>query len=61
LIAVFVVPLALICAPLRHIPLRWITVDSSFGVFGAIPRTGSRVDWRTPIGPRRRPPAVAAA
>lgn len=32
-----VVPLALICAPLRHIPLWWIAVDSSFGVFGAIP------------------------
>ena len=32
-----VVPLALICAPLRHIPLWWILVDSSFGIFGAIP------------------------
>ena len=32
-----VVPLALICAPLRHIPLWWIAVDSSFGIFGAIP------------------------
>lgn len=32
-----VVPLALICAPLRGIPLWWIAVDSSFGVFGAVP------------------------
>jgi len=32
-----VIPLALICAPLRHIPLWWTAVDSSFGVFGAIP------------------------
>jgi hypothetical protein len=32
-----VVPLALICAPLRHIPLWWILVDSSFGLFGAVP------------------------
>lgn len=32
-----VVPLALICAPLRDIPLWWIAVDSSFGIFGAVP------------------------
>ncbi len=32
-----IIPLALICAPLRDIPLWWIAVDSSFGVFGAIP------------------------
>lgn len=32
-----IIPLALICAPLRHIPLWWTAVDSSFGVFGAIP------------------------
>ena len=32
-----VVPLALICAPLRDIPLWWTAVDSSFGIFGAIP------------------------
>jgi hypothetical protein len=32
-----VVPLALICAPLRHVPLWWTAVDSSFGVFGAVP------------------------
>jgi hypothetical protein len=32
-----IIPLALICAPLRHIPMWWTAVDSSFGVFGAIP------------------------
>ena len=32
-----VVPLALVCAPLRDIPLWWIAVDSSFGVGGAVP------------------------
>lgn len=32
-----IIPLALICAPLRDIPLWWTAVDSSFGVFGAIP------------------------
>jgi hypothetical protein len=32
-----VIPLALICAPIRHIPLWWIAVDSSFGIFGAVP------------------------
>jgi hypothetical protein len=32
-----VIPLALICGPLRHIPTWWTPVDISFGVFGAIP------------------------
>ena len=32
-----VVPLALICGPLRGIPFYWRLIDSSFGVFGAIP------------------------
>lgn len=32
-----VVPLALICAPLRGLPLWWTPIDISFGVFGAIP------------------------
>jgi hypothetical protein len=32
-----VIPLALTCAPLRHVPLWWTAVDSSFGVLGAIP------------------------
>jgi hypothetical protein len=32
-----VVPLALICGPLRQIPLGWRLIDCSFGVLGAIP------------------------
>ncbi|KIQ67114.1 membrane protein [Kitasatospora griseola] len=32
-----VIPLALICGPLREIPLFWQFVDMSFGVFGVIP------------------------
>ncbi len=32
-----IIPLALICGPLRGIPFWWSLVDMSFGVFGAIP------------------------
>ena len=32
-----IVPLALICGPLRGIPLFWQLIDCSFGVFGIIP------------------------
>jgi hypothetical protein len=32
-----VVPLALVCGPIRHIPLGWRLIDCSFGVFGAVP------------------------
>ena len=32
-----VVPLALICGPIRGIPLPWRIIDCSFGVFGSIP------------------------
>lgn len=32
-----VVPLALICVPIRHIPYWWTLIDMSFGVFGIIP------------------------
>ena len=34
---VLLIPLALICGPLRGIPLFWIIVDCSFGVLGSIP------------------------
>jgi hypothetical protein len=34
---VLVVPLALICGPIRGIPLVWRLLDCSFGVFGIIP------------------------
>ncbi|MEU5254188.1 hypothetical protein [Streptomyces longwoodensis] len=32
-----VVPLALICGPVRGIPFWWTLVDLSFGVFGVLP------------------------
>ncbi|MFF3204636.1 hypothetical protein [Streptomyces sp. NPDC002962] len=32
-----IVPLALICGPLRGIPFWWSVIDMSFGVFGVIP------------------------
>jgi hypothetical protein len=32
-----VLPLALICGPLREIPFYWRLIDCSFGVFGAVP------------------------
>jgi hypothetical protein len=32
-----VLPLALICGPIRGIPLYWRLIDCSFGFFGAIP------------------------
>lgn len=32
-----ILPLALICGPLRGIPLYWRLLDCSFGVFGAVP------------------------
>lgn len=32
-----VVPLALICGEIRGIPMMWRLIDSSFGLFGAVP------------------------
>jgi hypothetical protein len=32
-----VIPLALVCGPIRHIPFGWRLIDCSFGIFGAIP------------------------
>lgn len=34
---VLVLPLALICGPLRGIPFYWRLIDCSFGAFGAVP------------------------
>lgn len=31
------IPLALICGPIRGIPFYWRLIDCSFGVFGALP------------------------
>ncbi|MFF1560216.1 hypothetical protein [Streptomyces sp. NPDC058279] len=32
-----VIPLALICGPIRGIPFGWTLIDMSFGVFGIVP------------------------
>ncbi|MFE6976866.1 hypothetical protein [Streptomyces sp. NPDC057682] len=32
-----IVPLALICGPIRDIPFWWSVIDMSFGVFGVVP------------------------
>jgi hypothetical protein len=32
-----IIPLALICGPIRGIPLWWSLIDMSFGLFGVIP------------------------
>ena len=34
---VLVIPLALICGPIRGIPFYWRVIDCSFGVFGIVP------------------------
>ena len=34
---ILVIPLALICGPIREIPFGWRLIDCSFGVFGIIP------------------------
>jgi hypothetical protein len=37
LACVGIVPLALICGPIRGIPFYWTCIDLSFGVFGLLP------------------------
>ena len=34
---VLVIPLALICGHIRHIPFGWSMIDCSFGAFGVVP------------------------
>ena len=36
-----VIPLALICGPIRGIPFWWQLIDCSFGVVGIVPLTGA--------------------
>ncbi|MEI6537139.1 MAG: hypothetical protein WCN98_17490 [Verrucomicrobiaceae bacterium] len=36
-VCALVVPLAMICGPIRGIPFYWRLIDCSFGIFGAIP------------------------
>jgi hypothetical protein len=40
-----VIPLALICGPIRGIPFYWQLIDCSFGIFGLIPL--AIVRWMT--------------
>lgn len=49
---VLVLPLALICGPVRGIPFYWRLIDCSFGVFGILPlwiahRDGTRLNQLT--------------
>lgn len=58
-----IVPLALICGPIRHIPFWWSLIDMSFGVFGIVPlyvlrRKIKRLEALTAPS---APPAAAAA
>ncbi|GAA0654084.1 hypothetical protein GCM10010193_00280 [Kitasatospora atroaurantiaca] len=57
-----IIPLALICGPLRGIPLYWRFVDMSFGVIGVIPllivlRGIRRLEWAAAV---RQPHGLAA-
>lgn len=55
-----VVPLALICGPIRGIPFWWTVIDISFGVFGVIPlyAVRKRIKRLEALGPVS--PATAA-
>ncbi|TXS57146.1 hypothetical protein [Streptomyces sp. t39] len=60
-----VIPLALICGPLRGIPFWWSVIDMSFGVFGVIPlqivrRRIKRLEALGEAAREPRPEAVAA-
>ncbi|MEU8520652.1 hypothetical protein [Streptomyces sp. NBC_01216] len=60
-----IIPLALICGPIRGIPFWWSVIDMSFGVFGAIPlllvrRMIKRLEALTGAPPTA-PPADAPA
>jgi hypothetical protein len=41
---ILVIPLAMICGPIRQIPLYWRFIDCSFGVLGIIPLSIIRRD-----------------
>ena len=57
-----IIPLALICGPIRGIPFWWSVIDMSFGVFGVLPllvvrRMIKRMEALEPF--ERRTPATA--
>lgn len=55
-----VVPLALICGPIRGIPFWWTVIDISFGVFGVIPLYAVRKRIKRLEALSPMPPAAAA-
>ncbi|MEU0085744.1 hypothetical protein [Streptomyces sp. NPDC006274] len=60
-----IIPLALICGPIRGIPFWWSVIDMSFGVFGVIPlylvrRRIKRLEALTAPAPAREPAPSAA-
>ncbi|GGX52295.1 hypothetical protein ACF063_32380 [Streptomyces chartreusis] len=58
-----IIPLALICGPIRGIPLWWSVIDMSFGVFGVIPLyvVRRRIKRLEALTEPSAPPAAAAA
>ena len=44
---ILVIPLAMVCGPIRDIPFYWRLIDCSFGVLGIIPLLIVRKDIRT--------------
>ncbi|WP_018568016.1 hypothetical protein [Streptomyces sp. PsTaAH-124] len=55
-----IVPLALVCGPLRGIPLWWSVIDMSFGVFGILPLYDVRRRIRRLESLSVNPPVTAA-
>ncbi|MFI9154695.1 hypothetical protein [Streptomyces sp. NPDC053367] len=55
-----IVPLALICGPIRGIPFWWSVIDMSFGVFGAIPLYAVRRKIKRLEALTQAPPAAPA-
>ncbi|MEU9658786.1 hypothetical protein [Streptomyces chartreusis] len=58
-----IIPLALICGPIRGIPLWWSVIDMSFGVLGVIPLyvVRRRIKRLEALTEPSAPPAAAAA
>ncbi|MFE9768508.1 hypothetical protein ACFYPC_29010 [Streptomyces sp. NPDC005808] len=51
-----IIPLALICGPIRGIPFWWTVIDMSFGIFGVLPlywvrRKIKRLETLTAVAP----------
>ncbi|AKN70093.1 membrane protein [Streptomyces sp. PBH53] len=57
-----IVPLALVCGPVRGIPFWWSVIDMSFGVFGAVPLyvVRKKIKRLEALGASPAPPAAAS-